>query len=290
MLPKLRTGVSLDDQTVATLKNVWDGLANVRGASGLVGIALGEAYQRWVDASIHQLAFTLTDDEMGHLVRTPGYYALAGVPVTNAVEAALRTEVNTLWRRWETLVTECTKYRARWRGSAELVVPDTNVWMEHKDRFDSLDWRATAKGLPPDAAVRVVLLMPVFDELDGLKKSLGNDIVKKTRLRETMRLFRTYFERPSYRSRLVDRNDRAIEFGTTIELVLDDADNVRLPIMDNEIVKQAQLLGSRTALPVRIITGDLRMCVTARAEGMKVDFLDYDENKATAAASPPAAP
>lgn len=69
--------------------------------------------------------------------------------------------------------------------------------------------------------------------------------------------------------------------GTTIELVLDDADNLRLPIMDNEIVKQAQLLASRTALPLHVITGDLRMCLTARAEGIKVTLLDYNQINGT---------
>lgn len=152
------------------------------------------------------------------------------------------------------------------RIDGQLVVLDTNVYLHHEHKLEEMDLHADLHlTFEP---VHLIVPMVVVDELD--KAKLSNKgyraahalavIHKATRSGGLMRSSNRSGENP--------RGE------ITVQVLLDPAGHVRLPVNDDEIVNRVASVEVLAGWPVKLVTFDTGMAMRAEHAGLRVVKLE----------------
>lgn len=160
--------------------------------------------------------------------------------------------------------------------AAAFVIADTNVFLHHPDRLDTLDLAAE---LGLDARpVHLVIPMTVLDELDTAKDRGQGEA--RTNARATIKLLDGYLKDPGLISEIRPASDpanAAPRGAFTVEILADPPGHIPLARTDDEIIDRAVALQDLAGRPVTAVTGDVGMSTRARLAGLTARRLDWPE-------------
>ena len=266
----------IDDQSMETvlayLTQVRNNLANM--GSGDASKVLSD-YQQWVSASAETLGFAFDHDAIETLVLTRRSWLLMethrlfgeadnGAAIHKTFSAEQTDRVRVL----DAMITKYRSIETEWsKSSDKLVVPDTNFFLHHDVQFDQADWEGFVHRVTGEN-VRVIVPIAVVRELDRLKITGKNIRVGKaqeflsTRARNTIRKLHEMF----------DHSGKLAEMSPVVkmELLLDPFPHLPLPSVDSEIIERCLAAKRVSGKDISLLTRDLGMKLTARAEGLSV--------------------
>lgn len=146
-----------------------------------------DSYITWGTNAVGTLTPWLPSEDVDALIRTPTHWSALTMPRHTALGHRLVSD-EMLGRRQELqrVVASIEQFYRRFSESPSerILVPDTNVLLEHPQSLSELDWRqALGNEAPPVVPLRVIVPLMVVDELDDLKR------VNRTwkRARETLK-------------------------------------------------------------------------------------------------------
>jgi hypothetical protein len=244
------------------------------------------AYNEWAIESASYLRGRISQEDIDRLILTRRYWTLQTVSLEHGpvVNLLLHTEMGERARELRDAREELRKEIDRWSvGRAQLVVPDTGVFLQHRNKFDEVDW-AQILGVYADA-IRLVIPIVVVDELDGRKRQGGHvgwragySIAKVDELfRHSNPAESTPQLRPADWPQEATSSDRRTCGEVIVQMVFETPGHQRLPITDDEIVDQTLAIQSLSGQPVHLVTFDTKMHLRARAAGLKVHKLGDDD-------------
>lgn len=259
------TGGTGSDLADALATAAADGTNRLSGTAG----DIVNGYLTWVANQVRMLRMRLTAADLDRLLTSPRYWATLANPlaVTSTVSAVM-DEVQYRARLMNEAVTELTQATEAWRpldGSyTNLVVVDTNFWVEQVNSFDNTDWHEVVNNAEGPSApamqdeLRLVVPMLVIDELDSLahKSNLRPKVTGATRW-----LYKHLGNAPARPALLTAATET--RGAVTAQLVFEPHAHTRLPNNDDEIVE--------TAVRLRDFLGHPRE---------KVFFVTYDAGAA----------
>jgi hypothetical protein len=124
------------------LKSLVIGCENIRGAGG-TALARFNAYQRWSNEAARALALLVGPRDVEQLMTTPRYWTLQALePVSHRnlaglVDLEIDARLRALTDAVNTLAVSIARRDA---NQGALVMPDTNVYLHHEQRFEEIDW------------------------------------------------------------------------------------------------------------------------------------------------------
>lgn len=258
-------GVS-QDSLITALDQVLGGLSTA--AHGRSKYDIVNSYLSWATSAGSDLGLFFSRNTVANLVLTPAYWHLMGIdPAANesiirAVHAEAEDRRRHLSRVRDMLLAE----DQRWASvSGQTLVPDTNVFLEHRSDFADIPWVQIAGG-DPAVPIDVVIPLVVIDELDKTKSDRA-----RGRAAATLREINKCFSDMTFRATLTPQ--------VALHLLMDDADHVRLPRPDQEIAARAEHLRDLTAAAPAIVTFDTGMALRSRAQGLRVIHLGTADHR-----------
>lgn len=258
------------DRCLTALRDVSVAASNVSGGSMSAWDYLVN-FMSWHVNAEAMLSASLAPDELRGLLYSPRYWALRGMDATApSLIAWIELELRVCGKALDEAAEALTAAKRRWRGDdATLVMPDTNLLLHHEKTMSFIPWRELADA---DGAVRVVVPLQVIDELDRLKRT-GRDEVR-ARARKSLAelsaasIVGTENRHPLQESPLTS---------TTLEVLADGLEHVRLPDADSEIVDRAAALGELAGGRVVVMTSDVGMQVRAGEASVDVRLVATKE-------------
>jgi rRNA-processing protein FCF1 len=205
-------------------------------------------------------------DAIDGLVRTHAYWQTLDMPATYPhVQSVINSEIDTAISRLGRLVSELEHASQHWSSSI-VVVPDTNVYIEHHTTFNQIDWFQVADQRP-DRTIRLVVPLVVIDELDGLKVTL-RDEKKRWRVRDALRQFEELFLEHGRGTLPAVGRAESWDGLVTVEPLQDPIEHRRLDVNDAEIVARCAALKRLSGSPVYLVSNDTGILVRARQTGV----------------------
>lgn len=235
------------------------GAAATDGTNRLSGLPadIVQGYLTWVSDQVRMLQGRVTAHDLDRLVTSPRYWATLANPIAvPSTVSAVIEEIQHRARLMNQAAAALTEATDAWRPVdheyTNLVVVDTNFWVEQERSFDSIDWHelinsADGPGTPAmQDELRLVVPMVVIDELDSLthKGSLRSKVIGATRW-----LYEHLGAAPARPGTLSKATDtRGV---VTAQLVFEPHAHTRLPNNDDEIVETAVRLRDFLGHPPR---------------------------------------
>jgi rRNA-processing protein FCF1 len=235
------------------------------------------SYLTWAHDEVRRFGLMVWSEDIDRLILTRRYWSLQGLdPASHG--PTLNDLLNLEWDERKRDL-EATRDSLRqeircWQSrSGALVLPDTNVYLQHRETFDSVDWTAIMD--KRDEEIYLLIPLVVVDELDDNKRS--NKLDLRGRARDTLRRF----ERLSIQSGagVVIPSTQLSHPTVRAEILMEDAQHRRLPRADDELVDVAiatQILSGRRVL---LVTFDKGMAVRGRSVGLEVRLLDQADER-----------
>ena len=277
MWPTITPSTKLSDQLVDTMVDLCRRAGNLHSHRG---DAFVFQYYDWVDDAVRRLAAFLSTDDVDRLIRTRVYWQVTDIPANQMhVQQIVRGEIESVTRRLEAL---CTEFRAAadyWDETANYVVLDTNIFVEHHTRFDQTDW-FEAVNHRPSLSIRLVVPQIVLDELDDLKTRLWRDRGKDSRPWRIAQVLKTLEEAAAMQPLSLPECRHLGHGHVTVETLPDPLMHRRLDVNDAEIVRRATDLQGLTGREVTLVSNDTGMLVRARLAGLRPVRLVPIETKA----------
>lgn len=234
------------------------------------------AYVHWATESVTALRPWLGGDDVDRLVRTPTYWAALTMP-TGTMQGARLVGEEMMARREELqrVLTSLEEFTQRFEDaqSSALVVPDTNVLLEHPQALDNTDWHELARGhAAPMDDLRVVLPLLVVDELDDAKRNNRT----KSRARQSLKMVYGYFGQNRASTLL---RERSTDGGRVeLELLIESPGHARLSRADDELVSVATRLQDFVERPVILMTYDTGCALRGVSGGLRVAHLSHRDD------------
>ncbi|MDQ3578647.1 MAG: PIN domain-containing protein [Actinomycetota bacterium] len=231
------------------LRDVHAKVENLRGGAG-GGTAYSRLlqYHQWVNETVRVLSTQVSSADLDRLVLTRRYDALlsgigsfAGTQSEPVVNGLLTLELDQRASALADAREALEQQIQRWSMLGAFVVADTNVYIEHPQKLDDLDF---APLVPVrEEPIHVLVPIAVVDELDHLKRSK----VPKARWRAgyTLAVLDRLFRESTGPAQLREADFSALNSGgiprgaVTLELLFDPPGHERLPINDDEIIDRA---------------------------------------------------
>lgn len=263
LLPGTRVDTVLD-----VLTGLSDRLSNV-GTGDKWNVLTG--YLRWANDAADQLGTRVSAHDVAHLVLTRRHWAVQGIapPANDALMSLLQLEIGERTRAFAAAHEDLQRAVNRWgQHPGHLLVPDTNIYLQHPDVFTDMDWRALL-GIREYEWIQLVLPLLVIDELDRAK--LGN---ARTKARVTLRAIDALFPDIQWPVPLPDSGGHEL---MQAHLLLDDPGHVRLPRADSELVDRCSALAAIASRDVTLVTFDKGMAIRARVAHLAVKKLPDPE-------------
>jgi rRNA-processing protein FCF1 len=156
-----------------------------------------------------------------------------------------------------------------------LVLADTNV-MIHCSPTDKIDWRATLRDhLTPGTVPRILVPLPVVDEIDRKKFESGGNTAKRAKAAiASLRALREGV-RAGQAAQVQAANGSTV----TLEIPRHDVGRVPLPRVDDELIDYGQFLARTGGRPVVVVTRDYGMEARANWSGLHFVWLDEKYQK-----------
>lgn len=268
MLLLPRTGAT-GESLLTALTHVSNTAMNAASGGQIV-----ESYLGWVSESVRTLRHAMRPEDLDRVLLTPRYWATLHSPIdSRAVNAAVSDEVHArqtdLREATESLRRELGRWNVLLDAPLHIVVPDTNVFLEHDQMIDAVDWHGLVSSAVR-ALDQIVLVVPllVVDELDNAKR----DRIR-SRARQTLKLLFDQFQAdPSARSTLIPAGRERGRI--SVELRFDEPAHVRLANPDDELVERCVALQALTGRPVNFVSFDTGAVFRALAAGLPGHRLD----------------
>lgn len=227
-------------------------------------------YVHWAADAARSLSARTSRDDLARLVLTRRHWAILGLedPVrlatTSTVQLELEDRVLALQEARDLLAAQL----AAWSSLADLghiVVPDTNLFLHHKDALEDIDWAEILKAREFEA-IHIAVPLIVVDELDSAKRTAAT----KARARSTLKSLDAMALKPGRRVVLgKSTQDGEVD----VRILPEDADHVRLADPDMEIVDVAQGLQDLTGARVSLLTFDTGMVVRVRSRSSALNVV-----------------
>lgn len=151
-----------------------------------------------------------------------------------------------------------------------LVLADTNV-MIHCLPIDQIDWRTALKDHTRDPAPRILVPLPVIDEIDRKKFEAGGNTAR--RAKAAIASLRTLREgvRAGQPAQVKAANGSTV----SLEIPRHDVGRAPLPRVDDELIDYGQFLARTGSRPVVVVTRDYG--IETRATWSDLHFVWLDE-------------
>ncbi|MEV6415330.1 PIN domain-containing protein [Kribbella sp. NPDC051718] len=223
-------------------------------------------YVRWATNAARSLGASLSHEDVNRLVLTQRHWVIQGLvqgelSALLAVQLELDQAVAALSAAQDVL----REQMSMWPKQDELgriIVPDTNIFLQHTDEFPDIDWAEAVKARGLES-LHIVIPLVVIDELDRAKRNHTT----KPRARQTLKLLNKMALHPG---RPVSLRESSQHGTVDVRVLPEEVDHVRLADGDMEIVDVASALKDLTGLEVVLFTFDTGMVVRARSRGTGV--------------------
>lgn len=275
MLLTPRPGVNLDnllqilDSTRTAASNLWSG-----GGPGTARERL-LSYLEWAGTAARMLGYQISEADLRALVLNRRYELLLSsmsglastdTPVQRVVNDLVRLELEGRVKDFDEAITTLKAYKERWSNAGDLLVLDTNFYVEHPKEVQDADLAGLTAATTPGSKMHVLVPLLVVDELDRLKR----DNQARSRARTALKTLNTVFAHVSENQPVGRLRDDAPTLGpVTMELLFDPPAHERLPDPDAEIVDRALAVQNMAGRPVTMVTYDTSMAFRARQVGLK---------------------
>lgn len=274
---ELRDGATVEE-VLKQLRYAADTAASVsgEGMGGGAGLMI-DAYCQWTENAERMLRNVLSPEMVSDLVHTRRFWALrASTGAESRLVPMVTAEIETRQRELQGLIASLEAERARWADDqAMLVIPDTNMFLQEGEPFDSLKWLdSPAFGVD----VRVVMPIVVIHELDRLKRQ-GPD-ARRSMARRSIRWLTKVFaaSAPDARVSLVGG-----PVAVTIEAYVTDGPS-RPDDADGVVIDVAEWLSVVSGSSARLVTHDLGMRLRASLYGVEaIQLPDPEPDEPTSA-------
>lgn len=275
---RFKPGVSADDRTMQVLRQVLETARTLRNGSkqGFV-----HEYVRWAGDAQYALSGVFRSQDVVEFIVTPRFLAAGAVSPPAAAEVIIYGELDRFIADLSDVIEVLDKDRSRWHLDSWIVVPDTNVLLEHSERFWEIEWHDLLDKAPRDRKemlrqgkepINVVLPIIVVDELDTQKRKGQGPV--RARAREALRRLDELLAGVAPDGQAVLAYGDDSRGAVTLEVVIDSLSHVRLPDADSEIADRALWISEVANRRVTLLTGDTGMALRARSVGANVQKLD----------------
>lgn len=232
-----------------------------------------QAYVTWATDAADALQPLVHSEDIDRLIRTPMFWAALSMPLhgeqtRRLIQAEMRARRRALQLAVESL--ELFLRRFTHDLPTTVVVPDTNILLEHPTELTDTDWHELApRHVRPLDGIHVAVPLVVVDELDDLKRQ------KVTRTRARSALKQIYMPDSSDPSmRKVLQASGHTRGPVLLEVVGESPGHVRLPRNDDEIINvAARLRDALGGTSVVFATYDTGAALRATAAGLPHQLL-----------------
>jgi len=242
---------------------LWDVINRSQHVGQGLDYPLG-SYVGWVTESARALQPWLNAEDIDRLIRTPTYWAVVGMsPQATTIPRIVSDEMRGRQDGLQRAVESLEQFRRRFDDMepTTLVIPDTNVLLQHPVELADIDWHSLLqRHVRTFDTVRLVIPLLVVDELDNAKRRREN----RTRARTTLRHV--------YRSTSIDVSSRSLVSERTgnhgavwLEVLTESPGHERLGRPDDELVSVTGRLGDAVGKPVLFLTYDTGAALRAVA-------------------------
>ncbi|PWR07363.1 hypothetical protein DKT69_34940 [Micromonospora sicca] len=264
----------------SVLTQVHETVANLRSGGPPDALSRALAYLDWCHEAQRQLRHQVRPAELDYLVPLKSYEVVLSAAGSfgdqrvgaRLIHGLVSTQLDERVSVLQAALDDLAEQVKRFERPGELLVLDTNVYMEHPEKIEA--WDLAGDLYLGFEDVRIIVPLVVVDELDKGKRQGAE---------------RGY--RAGYSVAYIDRITleqggviRAQDFSVeekargmvTVEVLLDPPGHVRLPSNDDEIVDRAVAVPGR---PVRLVTYDTKMAMRGRHVGLRVHRLEQPEQE-----------
>lgn len=225
-----------------------------------------QSYLRWASDNVDRLRWQLDAGDVDRLIRTPFFWAAIGMDGQDPLASKLVSgEVDARRTDLQKAIQSIETFRRRLTGDdpAPLVLPDTNVLLEHPDQLEQVDWHLLARPYVRQLdQVHVLVPLLVVDELDDAKRVNRTKSRARTVLKTVYRLAAQEGAPHLHLSELPDRG------AAWLDVISEVPGHHRLERADDELVRIAGQLSSLLDRPVIFATYDTGAALRASAAGV----------------------
>jgi PIN domain len=225
------------------------------------------SYVGWATEAVAALRGWLTNEDVERLIRTPAYWAAVALPP--GADSGLRLVVDELQARQQQLervITSVEQAVERWGDDAasQLVIPDTNVLVHHREGIETADWHTLLSAhVRPMTELRLVLPLLIVDELE--KRKDGKE-PQRSRARHALKLLYGRYATGTDSRSLFSTSSRGTR--VWLEILMEDPGHTRLPRADEDLLRTARRLQDLADRPVLFVTYDTGAALRAAAVGV----------------------
>ena len=288
MLITPRPGVNLDN-LVQNLESLKTEAFNLRGGGATTAQVYLLDYLDWAGRAARTLGNQISNADLASLVLNQRYelllssFGTMASPLREAqrvIRDIVGLELDQRVADFEDTIKTLQSYQQRWTNVGDLLVLDTNFYVEHPTELKDTDLAAVTVAQTPGSMMHVLVPMLVVDELDRLKR----DNQARSRARTALKVLDEVFKRVSKENSMgllrpednTTKPDGSLGLGRiTMELLFDPPDHVRLPDNDDEIVDRAVAVQTLAGRPVTMVTYDKGMSLRSRYAGLQEMWLPH---------------
>jgi hypothetical protein len=237
-----------------------------------------QEYIRWALESARALGYLLHAKDVDRLVLSQRSWliqaGLADGPTS--IHLMISTEVEERTRELKDTLEAWQRETATWDRyqTSVLAIPDTNVFMEHKQPFDEVDWASLLKV----GAERVLLIVPliIVDELDRNKRS---DERWRAAYSTSKLSYLLGDVAPVDGGSVPIHQDSFPHGEVRLRVLFEPSRHERMPNSDDEIVDQAVTVGLYSGRTPLLVTFDAGMALRARRASLRVRHLGEEHRR-----------
>jgi hypothetical protein len=216
------------------------------------------AYLEWAQTAETHMRELFTDTDLTDAVFADRYWHIAGLHVGSPYGVRI---INQEADHQDARLAEAIETLKQWQELGErpgaLLALDTNAFLQFRPYYE-LPWTALAG----TDRVRLILTMPVLDEIEAKKQ--GSNARLKKRARRILPRLDTAFGDDGRAFFDVEKDGTPMP-GVTLEILRDPPGHRRSTTdMDAEFLDRCEFLQGAAARPVTVVSGDTGMKVRAR--------------------------
>lgn len=244
-------------------------------------------YRTWANRQALQLGRLLSPESLDQIVTTRRHWQLQNIDSATyglALESALSVtiaEANfALENSIVTLKERHNTWGYKYMRQTHAVVLDTNILMAHLDDLLTIKWWTHANSFRAFDPLRLVIPIAVVKELDKLKLSTGEMVIKgKRHSRRSLaraalkQLDEWFIGNRTFTWNMRDESSLTTQGELSAGLLIDELSHVPLEQVDAEIIDQALRLRPYAA-SVSVATDDASLRFRARKEGLEAFTID----------------
>ncbi|MCM4079266.1 PIN domain-containing protein [Paractinoplanes hotanensis] len=221
-------------------------------------------YSRWAVDQARLLRSQIRLQHVEQLIFTPRHTVLQslqyGAPHLRLLTSA---EIEERHSALAGAATELRRELDSWTDAGALIVPDTNVFLRHREKFDEIPWTGLAGAGGP---VTVVVPVVILGELDRQKYAGRKDQLRWRASYSLSRIDTLYGDKTV----AGERPELNAAGPVRLRVVADRLGHRPLERADDEIIDQALAVRERSGRLVTLATFDTNMAFSARQTGLRV--------------------